>query len=82
LRADALLVPHPSRFGPRAFGYQAALRAHRAAVDAGEIGYLDPCTGLFVMTAAYLIARGTCCDSGCRHCPYVGATTRAAGSDR
>ena len=47
------------------------LAAHRAAVDAGEPGYLDPVTGLFVLTAAELAARGSCCDSGCRHCPYL-----------
>jgi hypothetical protein len=35
--------------------------------------YLDPVTGLSVLTAGYLAARGSCCDSGCRHCPYVGA---------
>ena len=44
--------------------------AHAEATDAGEPGYTDPSTGLFVFTAAYLTARGTCCDSGCRHCPY------------
>jgi Family of unknown function (DUF5522) len=44
--------------------------AHDAAVAAGEGGYFDPRTGLFVMTEAYLAARGTCCESGCRHCPY------------
>lgn len=44
--------------------------AHDAAVRAGDDGYFDPRTGLFVMTAAYLEARGSCCDSGCRHCPY------------
>jgi hypothetical protein len=44
--------------------------AHEAAIAAGADGYLDPRTGLFVMTAAYLAARGSCCDSGCRHCPY------------
>jgi hypothetical protein len=49
----------------------AAVRAaHDRAVRDGEDGYLDPETGLFVFTAAYLEARGTCCDSGCRHCPY------------
>ena len=37
---------------------------------AGEPGYFDPDTELFVFTAAYLIERG-CCDSGCRHCPFV-----------
>ncbi|MGH9061761.1 MAG: DUF5522 domain-containing protein, partial [Acidimicrobiales bacterium] len=34
--------------------------------------YLDPSTGLFVMTSAAHLARGACCGSGCRHCPYVG----------
>jgi hypothetical protein len=24
-----------------------------------------------VLTVATHIARGTCCNSGCRHCPYV-----------
>lgn len=46
------------------------LDAHAAAVAAGEDGYLDPATGLFVLTAAYLADRGGCCGSGCRHCPY------------
>jgi hypothetical protein len=45
--------------------------AHEQAVRAGEPGYTDPASGLFVFTAAFLAARGTCCDSGCRHCPYV-----------
>ena len=44
--------------------------AHDAAVERGEAGYLDPDTGLFVMTSAYLLDRGYCCDNGCRHCPY------------
>ena len=44
--------------------------AHDAAVTAGEAGYIDPESGLFVLTAAYLAERGTCCDQGCRHCPY------------
>ena len=43
---------------------------HAAAVGAGEPGYTDPDSGLFVLTAAYLAARGECCGSGCRHCPY------------
>lgn len=25
---------------------------------------------LMVFTAAYLLKRGSCCQSGCRHCPY------------
>lgn len=35
------------------------------------MGYEDPGTGLFVQTAAHLLRRGSCCESGCRHCPYV-----------
>lgn len=80
LRDDAVARPHRTRFDPAAFGYDAALRAHEAAVRAGQPGYLDPTTGLFVMTAVYLIARGTCCHSGCRHCPFLGATRSAPGS--
>jgi len=48
----------------------AARAAHEDAMRKGDDGYADPETGLFVFTAAYLEARGTCCDSGCRHCPY------------
>jgi hypothetical protein len=32
--------------------------------------YLDPKTGYKVFTADYHKKRGTCCESGCRHCPY------------
>jgi hypothetical protein len=45
-------------------------RAHAIAVAAGEPGYLDPETGMFVFTSVALSAKGTCCDSGCRHCPF------------
>ena len=44
--------------------------AHDAAVAAGQAGYSDPDTGLFVLTTAYLRDRGTCCGNKCRHCPY------------
>ena len=57
----------------------AAARAHDLAVARGEDGYLDPESGLFVLTAAYLRARGHCCGSGCRHCPYGEEEQRAAG---
>ena len=26
--------------------------------------------GLFVFTTLFLLLRGWCCNSGCRHCPY------------
>ena len=43
---------------------------HEEALAQGLDGYLDPESGLFVFTFAYHLRRGTCCDSGCRHCPY------------
>jgi hypothetical protein len=46
------------------------VREHEDAIADGRPGYLDPETGLFVLTAAWLAARGTCCGNGCRHCPY------------
>jgi hypothetical protein len=51
---------------------RAQREAHDAAEARGDAGYLDPETGLFVLTAAYLRARGRCCGNGCRHCPYRG----------
>jgi len=34
----------------------------------GEDFYLEG--GLLVFTATFLLRRGYCCESGCRHCPY------------
>ena len=68
----ALTEPHPSRLAPAHPRRAEILAAHAAALAAGEAGYLDPETGLFVLTAGFLAGRGTCCTRGCRHCPYVG----------
>ena len=65
--------PHPDRLSADHPDREAVLAAHRAALASGAPGYIDPVSGLWVMTAGYLAARGTCCDTGCRHCPYVGA---------
>jgi hypothetical protein len=51
--------------------YDAIVRAHRAALHDGADTYVDPVSGLVVLTAASLARRGTCCGSGCRHCPYA-----------
>ncbi len=63
--------PHPDRLPPDRPGADAILLAHREALEAGRSGYVDPSTGLFVLTASYLAARGVCCETGCRHCPYL-----------
>lgn len=44
--------------------------AHDRAVREGKPTYTDPRTGYEVFTSAALAARGSCCGSGCRHCPY------------
>lgn len=48
------------------------LGRHRAACNAGQPVYVDPASGYQVLTADALAARGECCSSGCRHCPWVG----------
>jgi hypothetical protein len=45
-------------------------RDHQAALQRGDVGYLDRKTGLFVQTARTLAAR-PCCGNGCRHCPFL-----------
>jgi hypothetical protein len=67
----SLHEPHPDRLPLDHPHRDAILAAHEEAMAAGELGYLDPATGLFVLTAATLAARGECCDQGCRHCPYL-----------
>lgn len=66
-----LTEPHPDRLPLDHPRRDEILAAHAAALTSGALGYLDPATGLFVQTARSLADRGTCCDQGCRHCPYV-----------
>jgi hypothetical protein len=66
-----LSEPHPSRLPLDHPRRTEVLAAHSRAMAGDEAGYLDPETGLFVLTAAFLADRGTCCGRGCRHCPYV-----------
>jgi hypothetical protein len=65
------LRPHPSRCDPARSDYGEILKAHEDAVAEGESWYRDPSSGLLVLTAVAHITRGACCDSGCRHCPYL-----------
>ena len=37
--------------------------------------------GRWVFTAAYHLARGHCCESGCRHCPWRSKTWHADDAD-
>jgi hypothetical protein len=66
-----LAEPHPDRLAPDDPAYPEIIRVHAEAVSAGADAYVDPRSGLTVLTAGYLARRGSCCDSGCRHCPYV-----------
>ena len=71
LASRTLHEPHPDRLAPDHPRRDEILAAHDAALARNEMGYADPATGLFVMTAAYLAEREYCCVKGCRHCPYV-----------
>jgi hypothetical protein len=66
-----LSEPHPSRLAPGHPHRVEILAAHAEAMERGHSGYIDPDSGLFVLAATFLARRGTCCDSGCRHCPYL-----------
>jgi len=54
-------------------------QAHDAAEKKGQTGYIDPDTGLLVLTGKYLMDRGHCCGAGCRHCPYPPEEQARAG---
>jgi hypothetical protein len=71
LASRPLDEPHPDRLAPDHPHREVILEAHRRALADGRPGYLDPVTALYVQTAATLAARGTCCEQGCRHCPYL-----------
>ncbi len=66
-----LAEPHPDRLAPDAPRRAEILERHAEALDQGAAGYVDPVSGLFVLSAAYLAERGTCCSNRCRHCPFV-----------
>lgn len=72
-------APLITRLAPEHPTYAAIMAAHEHAMDQGRPGYLDPATGYFVFTAAEHWARGTCCSSGCRHCPYAAGARQAGG---
>ena len=42
-------------------------------LTSGQDYYLDE-SGLMVLTAKFLLKRGFCCGSGCKHCPYEEST--------
>jgi 2-iminoacetate synthase ThiH len=49
-----------------------------AGLQLGEDYYYE---GPYVVfTAAYHLKRGTCCNSGCRHCPYRSSPATDGGS--
>lgn len=68
---DSAAEPHPTRLALDHPRRDEILRAHAEACSQGASRYVDPATHLFVFTASYLGARGACCRSDCRHCPYI-----------
>jgi hypothetical protein len=66
-----LTEPHPDRLSPGDPAFAQIIR-HTQALRVGADTYVDPRSGSTVLTAGYLARRGHCCESGCRHCPYLG----------
>lgn len=54
---------------------------HAGALADGKDWYVDPDTRLLVLTEVSLLARGHCCSSGCRYCPYPLAATESDGPE-
>ena len=71
LAARPLTQPALSRLPSDTDRREEILAEHELAIARGDAGYVDPLSGLFVLTAQFLADRGTCCERGCRHCPYV-----------
>lgn len=71
LRDEYLERAHADRLSPRHPRLAEIMKAHARALAAGEPCYEDPSTRLTVFTAAFLADRGYCCESGCRHCPFL-----------
>ena len=45
-------------------------RCHQQAITRNQNAYIDPITRYQVFTSNFLLQRGWCCASSCRHCPY------------
>ena len=71
LRDDWRELPHPRRLSEHHPQRAEILRRHGEAIRRGDPVYTDPVSGFSVFTADFLESRGYCCESGCRHCPYV-----------
>ena len=71
LRDDYITSPHPRRLAPGHPSRAEIMQRHAAAIVDGLPSYRDPSSDLSVFTAEFLAQRGWCCESGCRHCPYV-----------
>ncbi len=49
---------------------EARVRVHREACGRSQQTYLDPESGMLVISEYAHRSRGFCCGSACRHCPY------------
>lgn len=71
MRKNGDRIPHLRRLAPTHPRFAEIMARHDAAVGEGEPSYRDPVSGYAVFTGRFLAERQRCCDSGCRHCPYV-----------
>ena len=63
-------TPPSSRFTTSKASKPTLEKLHQKACEKKQLYYIDPNSGLKVMTSYLHQKRGTCCQSQCRHCPY------------
>lgn len=73
MKENEIPIPNPERLTSGSIFYEEIIKRHTDACIKGEDFYEDPATGYLVMTAFFLKERGSCCNTGCRHCPYLTA---------
>ena len=72
---DDWSCPDPARLSPAHARYDRIVELHDDTVAQNRSTYIDPSSGFSVFTARFLARRNYCCESGCRHCPYVSRAT-------
>lgn len=68
---ENILLPSELRLPKTHPYYKEIIELHRQACTNDEAFYLDPQSGYVVFTANYLLQKGICCGSLCRHCPFT-----------
>lgn len=70
MRREDIPIPHEAKLPKTNPYYEEIIRRHEEACMNDVAFYHDPKSGYTVFTAIYLMQKGSCCGSLCRHCRY------------